>query len=145
MLVFPYNSANELDDSAWWGDFGGRVSPLTRQDALVGNEYWSFITGNDNALNHIITGLDELANNNDFVELYSQVFNCQNQLELKSFSERVKLNSIQRKLNIELISPLSSRAILEWKHDDNCHFIGRLNRLFNAVSYDCPTCGQQLS
>lgn len=36
MLVFPYNSSNELDDNGWWNDFGGRIAPLT----VVVNKIW---------------------------------------------------------------------------------------------------------
>jgi len=144
MLVFPYNSGNELDDSAWWNDFGGRVSPLTSQDALVGNEYWSFLTGNDNALNCIINALNELANDEIFIELYSQVFECESHSDLVNFSLKVKQNAIEEKFNIELVSPINSRSVLSWKHNEDCTFTSRLNALFKSESFNCPVCEQEL-
>jgi type II restriction endonuclease TdeIII len=144
MLVFPYNSGNELDDSAWWNDFGGRVSPLTRQDALVGNEYWSFLTGNNSALHCIIHALDELAHDENFIGLYSQVFECENHTDLGRFSLRVKQNAVEKRFNVELISPISTRGVLTWRHHQNCTFLGRLNALFKSETLDCPSCEEEL-
>lgn len=147
-LAFPYNSANELDDDAWWNNFGGRVSPLTKQDAFVGNEYWSFLTGNVNALTAIVKGFNQLANNTAFITLYNQAFECGNYDGLVRFSERVRLDKIQKKYSVELTlheSPMNLRKKFKWKHgEDGCEFKEKLNKLLNSESYTCPVCDNEL-
>lgn len=143
MLVFPYSSSNEGDDSSWWAKFSGRISPLTEQDVFVGNEYWRFLTDNPDALNQIIAGIDNLKLDTQFMALYSQAFKVLNAAGLVEFSECVRLNHIQSKFSVELISPnqpWNLRTKFTWKHDD-CSFKERLNKLLEAESYCCPECG----
>jgi len=119
-LAFPYNSANELDDVAWWNDFQGRVSPLTPEDVYIGNQFWSFLTDNDSALSNIIDGFEDLSETPWFIELYKQAFTCNNQDDLKEFSQLVKLNKIKLMHSVELVSynpPLNLQKKHAWKHD----------------------------
>lgn len=147
-LAFPYNSANEKNDGAWWNDFGSRVAPLTKKDVLVGNEFWEFLTDNPGALSAIISALDELANDSEFIDLYKQVFECEGYDDLVQFSENVKLDKIRRKFTIEILeheSPLNLSKKHEWKHGlDDCTFKERVNKLLNDDAYKCPTCKNKL-
>jgi len=147
MLAFPYNSADENNDAGWWRDFGGRISPLTRQNVFVGNEYWSFLTGNPNALQSIIDGVNELSGTTEFVNLYKKIYDCENQNELVYFSELVKLNEINKKFSVEIIthnSPLNMRGKVDWEHG-TCQFSERVNILLKTEQYICPECNQELS
>ncbi len=148
MLVFPYNSANEQSDDTWWDDFSVRVSPLTLKDIFVGNQFWSFLTDNPNALNSIISGLDYLTANDEFINLYSQVYECEEHSDLVRFSETVKLSKIKNTLSVEIInheSPMNLRKKFSWKHNETCEFRERLNKLLTSDNYICPTCKAQLS
>ena len=143
MLVFPYNSADENNDEAWWRDFGGRISPLTNKDVFVGNEYWSFLSDNTNALKQIISAIEELNNDKAFKDLYQKVFEVEDRSGLVEFSEEVRLHRIKSKFNIELISnesPWNLRKKFKWRHNGNCEFNERLNKLLTSSSYKCPSC-----
>lgn len=147
MLVFPYNSSNELDDNGWWNDFGGRIAPLTKQDIMVGNQFWSFITDNTEAMNSIIKGINELTNNEEFISLYEQIFDCKDINQVKEFTDKVKLYKVSSKFNIELSNPpnpLNFRAKLEWKHNNLCIFKERLSKLIKERDYNCPICKSSL-
>jgi len=143
MLVFPYNSANENDDDAWWDDFGGRISPLTRSDVFVGNQYWSFLTDNNSALEQIISAIEELNKDKGFKDLYHKVFEAEDRDGLVEFSEEVRLQRIKSKFNVELLdneSPWNLRKKFKWRHNGVCEFNERLNKLLKSDSYKCTSC-----
>jgi hypothetical protein len=153
-LVFPYNSANELNDLAWWNNFGQRVAPLTKKDVQVGNEFWEFITGNPNALNAIIAAIDELKNDNNFIDFYKQVFECDNYQDLVAFTTKVKehekelkIDLIKKKFSVEISpyeKPINLNKKYEWRHGDGCIFKEWINKLFKENEYVCPSCKQKI-
>lgn len=146
MLVFPYNSANENDDNAWWADFKSRVSPLTPKDVFVGNQYWSFLTDNPNALKQITTAIDQLNQDKDFKALYSKAFKVDDAKGLELFSEEVRLHRIQSKFSIKLEnnnSPWNLRKKFDWSHGE-CKFKERLNKLLYDEDYTCPVCKKSI-
>jgi hypothetical protein len=143
MLVFPYNSSNENNDDGWWNDFGGRISPLTKNDIFVGNQYWSFLTDNKNALKQIISAIEELNNDKGFKDLYQKVFEAEDRNGLVEFSEEVRLQKIKDKFNVELLSnksPWNLRKKFKWRHNGKCEFDERLNKLLESDSYKCTSC-----
>lgn len=145
-LVFPYNSSNELNDAAWWNDYGGRVEPLTSDEVSVGNEFWEFITSNPNALISIIDGITELSNETTFVNLFGEVFACSNEDELKSFSTKVKVKRVEIKRNVILNEPIASVTSFNrkyhWKHNNTCPGLikARVKELFDDIEFTCPEC-----
>jgi hypothetical protein len=149
MLVFPYNSADENNDQTWWANFGGRISPLTRHEVVVGNEFWSFITGNQNALSAMITGFEDVSADANFTNFYKQVFSCRNELELKEFALKVKFRRAEENHNIKLAlgQQFDTRRLLNWVHINNnvdCTFKSRLNFLLENNQHICPECNNQL-
>lgn len=120
-LVFPYNSSNENDDSSWWDEYGSRIKPLTQNETLVGNQFWSLLAGNTQALSHIINSFNSLASDDEFINFYSEVFNCTNETELKEFSNRVSINKVQQKHNILLESgqEITFRRKLTWIREEH--------------------------
>ena len=46
-IIFPYNSSDENNDEGWWNKFGDRIKPFTKDEVLVGNQFWSFLTINN--------------------------------------------------------------------------------------------------
>lgn len=88
-FVFPYNSSNELDDSSWWFDYKDRVKPLTKDEVLVGNEFWSLITGNPDALTYIIKGIESFIGTPEHLT-YKKVFSLNTVESLSKFSDYVK-------------------------------------------------------
>jgi hypothetical protein len=141
-IVFPYNSSNENNDSTWWTEYGQRISPLTQQDIHVGNDFWSFLTDNQNALQNIIAGIDEVASDTSFIALYGQVFNCVSIEELKQFSINVKIKKIEKTRNIALASTenITARHTLKWNHG-NCEFKSKIGKLLEKGVFICPECG----
>lgn len=147
MLVFPYNSKDEDNDSSWWGDFGGRVSPLGRNDVFVGNDFWSFLTGNADALKDIISGIEELLAEKSFIDLYKQAFNCKSIEDLQKFSVEVKLAQISKRFDVELMdkgSNFSLRKKLQWRHNNSCSFKERFNKVLLSETYLCPVCSHYI-
>lgn len=144
-IVFPYNSSNENDDTTWWTEYGQRISPLTQQEIYVGNDFWSFLTDNPNALQNIIAGIQEVADDTDFTTLYGEVFNCKNIEELKQFSINIKVQKAIKLRNITLVSTenITGRHKLKWKHS-NCVFKSIISKLLENGTYTCPTCGEPL-
>lgn len=144
-IVFPYNSSNENDDTTWWTEYGQRISPLTQNEIYVGNDFWSFLTDNQNALQNIIDGIQEVADDNDFVNLYGEVFNCNNIEELKEFSIGIKVYQAEKIRDITLISTenITGRHVLKWTHSD-CEFKSRISKLLENGIYICPGCGEEL-
>jgi hypothetical protein len=143
MLVFPYNSSDENNDDGWWNDFGGRISPLTKNDFFVGNQYWSFLTDNKNALKQIISAIEELNNDKGFKDLYQKAFEADDRDGLVVFSEEVRLQKIKGKFNVELLSnesPWNLRKKFKWRHNGSCVFDERLNKLLKSDVYKCTTC-----
>ncbi len=149
-LAFPYNAKNERDDAGWWNDFGSRVKPMTRAEVDVGNEFWSFLTDNPNALTSIIEGIDIVASNNQFIALFQEVFTCTTNEDLKRFSVKVKVKKPEFYKNIKYSGTIQDMTTLgkkyKWKHDNNeCTvFIERVNKLLEDSDYTCPTCGEVL-
>lgn len=144
-IVFPYNSSNENNDSAWWTEYGQRISPLTPNEIYVGNDFWSFLTDNSGALQSIIAGIEEVANDSDFIALYGEVFNCNNMEELREFSIVIKVKQAEKIRNITLISTenITRRHVLEWTHT-NCAFKSRIGKLLDDGIFVCPRCGTEL-
>ena len=148
-LVFPYNSSDENDDGQWWTEFGGRISPLTRNEVEVGNDFWRFITDNDNALNAMIEGFDDVSNDNDFIDFYRRVFSCSTPEQLKEFSLKVKVREAEIRNGVTLSTGqiLNSRSLLNWSHlnlGQICLFRSRINYLLEDNSIICPTCQNPL-
>ena len=146
-LVFPYNSADEDNDNGWWDDYGDRVSPLTRKDILVGNQFWHFITDNENALQAIITAINNLSKDAEFKKLYSKVFELETEAESKDFSYCVKKYRIKETRNVDMSTNngiVNGRRKLKWKHGD-CGFEERFSKLLDPEKYICPTCGNIIS
>lgn len=151
-FVFPYNSADELNDELWWEDFGGRVSPLTHEEVLVGNQFWSLVTGNNEALSAIIDAFDEIAMDEDFISFYRQVFSCIGQEQLNSFSLRVKHRKIKEDYSICLCPGqqlVGGRTQLRWRHtgmnSGECYFNATISSLINGRLSCCPTCGNSIT
>jgi hypothetical protein len=138
-IVFPYNSSDEKDDDGWWPEFGGRIKPLTRDDIMVGNQFWSFISGNPNALKHIVHGIDQICNDSVFIDLYSKVFECDTADKLKDFTKLVKVKQAE-KLACCSLAPgqeINMRKKLLWqtKIDGEIYkFNERINKLIEDGS-----------
>jgi len=148
-FVFPYNSSNELDDTTWWTDYGERVKPLTHDDVYVGNEFWSFLTDNDDAINAIISAIDELASDNDFCNLFLEVFDCESQDALENFAKKIRVKNIEITKNITFLLPYEEitnfHRKYDWIHSEECEgFKARISELSNH-DFVCPTCGEMIS
>lgn len=142
-IAFPYNSEDETNDDSWWESFGGRVSPLTKEDVLVGNEFWSFLTGNPKALKIITKGFDEMSEDHRFIDLYKGIYSCDSPDDLKNFSDLVKLEKINRVYSIKLLNEMeyiNYRSKMSWQHG-SCIFQERINELLKFNDYTCPSCG----
>lgn len=144
-LIFPYNSSDENDDAGWWTEFGSRIAPLTKADIMVGNQYWSFLTDNPNALILISAAIDSLINK-DFSGFYRNVFECESQDDLNQFAIEAKVHRIKQKRNIDLDpqrpdQDINARRNISWVHGNGCVFSARLNRLADdEAPLQCPTC-----
>lgn len=144
-FVFPYNSTDENDDEQWWQEYGARISPLTNDDVYVGNDFWKLITDNQQALANIIAAIDELSNDEDFIELYRGVFDCVDENQLKQFIIRVKIKRAEKLKNISLITEgeINTRRKLRWRHEE-CIFSSTLGTILKNSSFVCPVCEQPL-
>ncbi len=148
-IAIPYNPLNENDVQSWWNKFGGRMKPLTTDEVSVGNEFWSFLTGNPNALASIISGFEELRLDKDFTTFYKQVFECTDYESLKSFAFKVKIRRAQYLYNIKLNEGQNenARCKLAWTHTIDgmgCQFRARVGALQSGSSFSCGTCNRQL-
>ena len=148
-IVFPYNSSDENNDQAWWTEFRGRISPLTCDEVSVGNEFWKFITGNEDALAAIISGFDEISSDVVFKQFYMQVFECVDYAALKGFSIKVKIKRAEDLYKIQLIEgqALSARSKLNWTHmidGENCNLRERIGALQDGRPIICNTCNREL-
>ena len=133
-LVFPYNSSDETDDDGWWSEFGGRIKPLTQDDIMVGNQFWSFITDNSNALFHITKAFDHLSLCDNFAKLYEKVFTCKTEDELNSFSTLVRVRRAEKLTNCSLApnQEIKMNRKLSWNVEKDgkvFQFNERINRL----------------
>ena len=146
MYVFPYNSSDINNDANWWTDYGARISPVSQNEILVGNQFWSFISGNQNALSKIIDGINEVSADRDFINFFRQVFTISNQDDLKQFSLKVKIKNLEWCKNITFDTlanetPLAGVRKYFWIHDINCS--GRLRGSISNITKNkvkCPIC-----
>lgn len=138
-LVFPYNSSDEHDDSGLWREFGSRLKPLTRQDILIGNEFWSLVSNNANALSSIIGGFETISKDKGFINFYKKVFKCKDQSQLTEFANQVRLREILARYNI---SPKNSgQTQTLWQHiGKDCEFKSTIKKLFDGKVAICPIC-----
>ncbi|WP_419673052.1 TdeIII family type II restriction endonuclease [Aliarcobacter butzleri] len=135
--VFPYNSSNINNDASWWTDYGARISPVSQNEILVGNQFWSFISDNQNALSKIIDGINEVSADREFIDFFRQVFTVSNQDDLKQFSLKVKIKNLEWCKNITFdtlnnITPLTGSKKYSWIHNANCQ--GRLKGSISDVT-----------
>ncbi len=149
-IIFPYNSLDENDDQSWWGQFGGRILPLTADEVSVGNEFWQFMTGNPSALASIISGFEELRLNEEFILFYKQVFNCVNYEARRNFAFKVKVRRAEHIYNVRLIEgqPENARIRLAWTHmidGETCTFNARVGEFNDGATVECDRCGQMLT
>ena len=66
--VFPYDPHN----GKFWEKEGGKISPMVKgEDALLGDEFWSLITGQKNSMNEIIKAFEDLKKDKSLEEIKS--------------------------------------------------------------------------
>ena len=145
-FIFPYNPFDENNDESWWDHVGDRAKPLTREDVQVGNEFWSFLTDNDNALKSIKKAFNHIAQNRKYISLYSESFKIDSKDKEKIFKEKVRIFRIRQLKNIEYHpenGELNLTKKQKWIHL-NCVFEEKFNKLLNEKNYKCPICGKYL-
>lgn len=141
-IVFPYNSSDHSNDLAWWNDYKDRIAPLTSEDVWVGNEFWSFITGNNSALTCISDAINSLMADHDFVEIYKRSFSIVTKEETTQFRKDLKKFRIKAMRDVELLDEkLVSGKRLRWKHGE-CYFNSNISQLLKPVEFTCPSCGE---
>ena len=92
-----------------------------------------------------IAGVDEVAGNEMFLELFEGIFSCRSNEELKQFSIKVKVKKPEFYRNIKyygLDTDMTTLGkIYKWKHNDTCiGFRAKVNILLQEGDYTCPTC-----
>lgn len=71
-IVFPYNP---FDKSNFWKKSMGGGFPLEpNKEAVVGNEFWDFISGHENTLELIIDAFKEIETTGDLSEDFTRLF-----------------------------------------------------------------------
>jgi hypothetical protein len=73
-VVIPYDPTS---DSSWWSKFGGRAYPLDHNDLLLGEEYWSLISGIPDTLKYIKSAVKQLTDEG-FPEIYKDSIHSSN-------------------------------------------------------------------
>ena len=145
-LIIPYNSSNAENDESWWDEFGDRVSPCSNADLLIGNNFWSFVSGNNEALSYMVKAFNYISEDSLFIDLYRNSFSLKNENEIKQFKTKLKLSRISQIKNV-IYHPdnesFSMKKKLKWIHKE-CVFCEKFNKLLNENNYKCPTCGEYL-
>lgn len=73
-MVFPYSPYKPFTVDSWWANQGGRAYPLKREDdALVQDDFWNLLTGQNNTWQRILKAFDKLGESG-FAEKYYPLF-----------------------------------------------------------------------
>jgi hypothetical protein len=96
-FVIPYGIAEN-----WWTEIGPKVSPLQKDDVLVGNQFWDLLTGRRDSLRYISIGFDNFAKKAGVKELYAQL--------LTQNSERLNLELIRLHRRVKYAGNAESKA-----------------------------------
>ena len=86
--------------ASWWDEFGDRVSPCSNADLLIGNNFWSFVSGNNEALSYMVKAFNYISEDSLFIDLYRKSFSLKNENEIKQFKTKLKLSRISQIKNV---------------------------------------------
>jgi hypothetical protein len=112
-FVIPYDPTIK----GWWHSFGARAYPLDKNDILVGDEFWNFISGRKDTLKYIENGFSNLATS-ELINIYKKLLTNQSDqldIQLIEFTRSVKFKGKKSK------NTISKTKKWEW----SCNFCGK--------------------
>ena len=131
-IAIPYNPYPS--DQEWWQAFGGRVSPLDRDDLLLGDKFWDLLSGTTGTLAVITEAFNNCSSHwqKIYLPFFANHSAGQTQLHLR-------IEMLKRLPNNSQITGRSRSVDLICKKCET-KVTFSLNRLIDALKNDSITC-----